>query len=541
MSRAVVAFAGYLLAVVVLTWPLAPMSSTHLPHTGGWFVSDLYYAGWALSWQTHALMTDPAHFVDGNIYGGVPLALFYGTPGFGLLPIFAPIFAATANTTLALDVTFLASLAWTATMIHLVVVAWTGSRPAGIAAASTYLTSRAAIDLCGTAPQYTALSAIPLIAWLLARDGLGRRETTALAALVVVQALTDVVYIAVPVVATIGVLACARLAHARSRADGRRIAIALVAAGCALLPIYACYAAVRFANPDLEHQTVWKTPQKLWIDMSTFMPAGNAPMSLDLFAFVPAIAGVLAMTRAGGRAVPRRAWRQAALWFGVSFAISWVIPVLVPGLRDVLAATRIRNVVRMGFVALIGLCLLTGLGFAACAAAATSRAPRLVARGAPLLLLLPWLWTRVAYAPWPLWGFPIAPAPVLGPEGAVLQRGIGPVLELPVGNPDLETESHAAAMYRSTAHWRTLLNGYASYYPRGFRDRVEIARQLPGAHALEILRRDTGLTTIVVHAAGIPGLTIGRWRDAIARHRLRNVHVEHDDGDVFVLTVLPLE
>jgi hypothetical protein len=157
-------------------------------------------------------MTDPAHFADGNIYGGTPQALFYGTPGW-LLPIFAPIFAATANTTLALDVTFLASLAWTATMIHLVVVAWTGSRPAGIAAASTYLTSRAAIDLCGTAPQYTALAAIPLIAWLLARDGFGRRETVSLAALVAVQALTDVVYVALPVVATVAVLAIARLAR----------------------------------------------------------------------------------------------------------------------------------------------------------------------------------------------------------------------------------------------------------------------------------------------------------------------------------------
>jgi len=239
MSRAAVAFAGYLLAVVVLTWPLAPMSSTHLPHTGGWFVSDLYYAGWALSWQTHALMTDPAHFADGNIYGGTPLALFYGTPGFGLLPMFAPIFAATGNTTLALDVAFLLSLAWTATMIHLVVVAWTDSRPAGIAAASTYLTSRGVIGLCAAAPQYAALAAIPLIAWLLARDGLGRRETIALAALVAVQALTDVIYIAVPVVTTLGVLALARLAHARSRPDGRRIVMALVVAGCALLPIYA--------------------------------------------------------------------------------------------------------------------------------------------------------------------------------------------------------------------------------------------------------------------------------------------------------------
>jgi hypothetical protein len=238
-------------------------------------VSDLYYVGWALSWQTHALMTDPAHFADGNIYGGTPLALFYGPPGFGLLPIFAPIFAATANTTLALDVAFLTSLAATATTIHLVVVAWTGSRLAGVAAASTYLTSRAAIDLCGSQPQYAALAAIPLIAWLLARDGLTPREAIWLAALLAVQALTDVVYVAVPVIATVGAFAIVRLADARTRTDGRRTATALVAAGCALLPIYAGYAAVRWANPDLAQQTVWKTPQKLWVNLSTFMAHRN--------------------------------------------------------------------------------------------------------------------------------------------------------------------------------------------------------------------------------------------------------------------------
>jgi hypothetical protein len=539
-ASAVLTFAGYAAATVLLTWPLASALTTHLPHTTGWFVSDLYYLGWALSWQTHALLTDPTRFADGNIYGGAPLALFYGTPGFGLLPFFAPTFAATGNPTLALDLAFLASLAMTATSIHLVVVAWTRSQAAGVAAASVFLTSRAAIDLCGAIPQYTALAGIPPIAWLLARDRLTRRTTIALGALVAVQAVTDVVYVALPLVATVGIVALARLADRRSRGDGWRIVLALVVAGCALLPVYGGYVAVRWANPDLAHQTVWKGSRRLLIDFSTMLPLGNAPLSLDAIAFVPAIVGALAAVVAGraARVSSSRAWWQAALWFAVSFAMSWALPLAVPSLRDVLASSMVRDVVRLGFVALVALCLLTGLGFGACVAL-IARGPAVVARGAPLLLLAIWLWSRVGQGPWPLGQYPLEAAPVPGPEASILRSGRGPVLELPMGDPDLETRSHAAAMYRSTAHWRTLLNGYSSYHPANFHRRMEIARTLPSASGLDTLRRQTGLTSIVVHADAFPRLTIGRWRDAVERGILRGVRIDFVNEDVLVATVLP--
>src|SRR5881397_77853 len=54
-------------------------------------------------------------------------------------------------------------------------------------------------------------------------------------------------------------------------------------------------------------------------------------------------------------------------------------------------------------------------------------------------------------------------------------------------------------MYRSTFHWRPLLNGYSSYYPAGFGERMTIADHLPDADALTTLRRETGLDAILVH------------------------------------------
>ncbi len=59
-ARVAALFVGYLGLALALTWPLGAHVTTDLPHVAGTFESDLYYAGWALAWQTHALATAPA-------------------------------------------------------------------------------------------------------------------------------------------------------------------------------------------------------------------------------------------------------------------------------------------------------------------------------------------------------------------------------------------------------------------------------------------------------------------------------------------------
>jgi hypothetical protein len=122
--------ACYLAVVVALTWPLAALMTTHLPRTFQPVGADMHLTGWALAWQTHALATDPVHVLDANVYWPHRLALLYGTPGFGLLPAFAPVFLASGNPTLALDAALLLCLALTATTLHLVVTRWTASSAA---------------------------------------------------------------------------------------------------------------------------------------------------------------------------------------------------------------------------------------------------------------------------------------------------------------------------------------------------------------------------------------------------------------------------
>jgi hypothetical protein len=375
------------------------------------------------------------------------------------------------------------------------------------------------------------------IVGLLAADRVTVRRAWALAALIALQMTTDLVYVAGPLVLVVGIVALVRLSRRSSRTDGLRIVGALALAGVAVAPMAAGYVGVRRANPDLAQQTVWKGMRHLWMDPSTLLPALNAPLSVDLLVFVPIVAGALAIALIGTTPARARAWRHAALWFVVVLAISWVLPVAIPAVRDIYAAARMRDIVRLGFPGLVALCLLVGLGFASVADAVVAYAPSRLARLTPVVLLALWLPTRVAHAPWPPGEVPVGPAPVPGREAAVLARRAGPVLELPIGNPDVDTESHAAAMYRSTAHWRTLVNGYSSYYPHGFRERMELARELPDRRALGLLRDETGLTSIVVHAAGMPQLTIGRWRAAMRRGELPGVRIEYADDDVLVVSV----
>src|SRR5262249_34920067 len=81
----------------------------------------------------------------------------------------------------------------------------------------------------------------------------------------------------------------------------------------------------------------------------------------------------------------------------------------------------------------------------------------------------------------------------------------------------------AEAMYRSTLHWRPLLNGYSSYWPAGFHERMEATALLLTPSVLKTFVCDTGLRSILVdvrvpfpgrdawlraHAAPLPGLRL---------------------------------
>ena len=74
--------------------------------------------------------------------------------------------------------------------------------------------------------------------------------------------------------------------------------------------------------------------------------------------------------------------------------------------------------------------------------------------------------------------------------------------------------SNAIAMYRSTTHWRPLVNGYSSYWPAGFVERIALSRRVPNPEALQKLVCQTGVRSILVNLIGYPPQSRLMWRRA---------------------------
>jgi hypothetical protein len=55
------------------------------------------------------------------------------------------------------------------------------------------------------------------------------------------------------------------------------------------------------------------------------------------------------------------------------------------------------------------------------------------------------------------------------------------------------------------------LNGYASYFPADFIERMKVAAHLPNASALAQLRQETGLELVWVHTDYLSPDARGRW------------------------------
>jgi len=135
-------------------------------------------------------------------------------------------------------------------------------------------------------------------------------------------------------------------------------------------------------------------------------------------------------------------------------------------------------------------------------------------------------------------GYPLVPA--IGPNDPLvvaLRNGQGPVLELPVSTGIPTITRHARAMYAALWHWRPLLNGYASYWPAEFATRMAIAQRLPDPKALRLLRRTTGLATIVVHLDALDALPRASWNAALVAPRDDFISKRRVGRDVVVIDV----
>ena len=543
--------------VVWLTWPLGAHLATHRANTHPACGFDPLHIAWALAYQTHALTSNPARLSEANIYFPAHRALFYGDGGFGALPYFMPTFLLTGNPALSLNLTFLGCVVLTVGALHLVVHKWTGSHLGGFVAAWTFLMTRWTLwEFIPSAPQYAVLQYLPLIVLVAAEPAASFKRALLLLPLVVLQSLASLLYLGAAVFAPLTLLALVRLARPATRRAGFRLLGVLLLAGLVLLPVAAEYGAVRAANPGLDDQTYWR-----WWHPVTTLPWGllwgygaSTAVPIATVGLIAVGAASLALS-ARSRRLPWActAWAHSAFWAGtgaimsLSPAATWHgRPVRLPNAMiadwlPIYQFLRIPN--RLGVVGLVGLALLTGVAFAECARRLRDRERRdLFARFGPAALAT--LVVAGAYAEYSRAepgfdrdalprSYPLALATSSdSPVVRALQAPGGPLIELPVGLlPPLGCVPgpHAQAEYRSIFHWRPLLNGYSSYWPAGFLERMVLASRLPDPEALSTLRRETDLEMILVHVQDLEPLQVPPWL-AIAEHGAGGLRLLTRDG-----------
>jgi hypothetical protein len=577
---------AYGVAVLWLTWPLGAMITTHLPNTAFSCPFDPLLLAWALAHESRTLFTAPGQLFHANIFHPDPYALLYGETGIGALPCFMPVFLLTGNPALALNATFLGSTVLTASVLHWVVARWTLSALAGGVAAAGFLLTRWVLwTHAPCVPTYALLQYLPLILLVSCEVQSSRRRALLLAALVVLQGLSNA-YLALAVLVPLLLLSGVRLARPAARIAALQSLAAVGIAALVLFVLYSGHLLLRGANPQLLAQTWWgmRLETKLPFGPLSYMTPLGVPLVIPVLAVLGTVA-VLGSIRENE--VPRRVWGVLWLWT-ISSALLSLPPVAwwgaaeisVPylalphrlGLYDVI---RIPD--RFGAGALIALCVLGGLAFAECGARlsrALGRAGRAATRAALAASVIGLAYLEYVHGAEGNWlgairaqGFKVRfpgadrpfdpPPPFLHvrrlppsyplqraaslspPMVALLRGGRGALLEVPVGAESGGTPAlQARAQYRSITHRRPLVNGYSGYYPREFPARMALARGLPDPLAVARLRLQTGLTSILVHLDELPPEERHRWLQALVGRA--DLALVHRDGNQLLFALTPI-
>ena len=565
----VVAFVVYAAIVIWITWPLASQITTHLAVPQPRLLFDTLFTTWSLAWTSHTLSSAPSNLLNANTYYPAEHALLYGPTAFGALPNFAPAFLLTGNPALAINLTLLGGIALTAWTLHFVVVRWTASHLGGLAAASTFLATPWVWHWVPTVPFYAVLQYLPLIVLFAAKPRHSIGTALALVTLVTVQCLVDPLNLSAAILTTLGLTALYRLSRRDTRSAGLHAIAILGVSAIVMLPVYYGYLSVAASNPDLKHQTLWAFAApynpllanyvhwigdlmyiKTQLSWRLLRPAG--PTNIPIAAWLAILLGALSVGTTlwrGGFVQARRGWTHAAYWAAMGMLLS-MQPVIVAFDHTIWLPHILFSVVpsvrvvwhRLGVIGLIGLSLLAGIALSECAAriGVGGRWRRLcgLARLSLAAALVGAMFAQRFHDAPP---YPTLEAAALRGGSSVvheLRQSRGPLLELPLDERDSKKAlPHAAAMYRSIFHWRPLLNGYSSYWPAGFAERMAVAERLPEPDALEDLRGETGLAAILVNTRWCRPNRCAAWLGLAQRGGRDDLRLVLRDRDVLLFAV----
>ena len=513
----------FLALAAAMTWPLARELERAVVQPA----EDPQLNSWIMAWDAHALLTEPAHLFQGNIFYPYPYALAYSEHLLGSAVLGLPFQLLWRNAVAVHNLLVLLSFALSGFGAYLLGRRLSGSRAAGLIAGLVFAFCPYKM---GQLHHFQNLSAqwMPFALLFLervVRQG-RRRDMFLLGLFIVLQGFSSVYYtlfLAVGLVIAAAIMLLGQWWGAWRVAARRLGALALTGllAGAVLVPVYLPYARAAElldAGRSLSYVT------QLSPDALNYLatPAGNllygtltAPWRKEpegalwpgLLALLLAGAGLWAGLRARSRAV--RTWCWTLLALALTAGVLSLGPTIhlagralvrgpyillwryLPGFQAVRVPARFAVLVMLGLAGLaaVGMGHLLGDGRA--------RWRRLAGGAAALLIVLEY-WS----APLPLaQAYTASPTPEVYRWLAEQPADVS-VLELPI---DVYPAFSHDILYlgQSTRHWRRLVNGYSGIFPPGYLALSRMMQDFPSQETVDVLRR-LGVDYVIVHRDQLP-------------------------------------
>ena len=456
---------------------------------------DSYFSVWRLAWVAHQIRADPGRLFDGNIFFPEPATLAYSDAM--LLPALAvaPLHWLGVSPVVVYNVTLLAAFVASGLAAYALVRYLTGSTGAAVLGGVVFAFApfrMAHFDHLEL--QFAFWIPLAALAWHRAADHDRLTDYLKAGALAAAQVLSSIYY-GIFLVTWLSVMTI--LWHIRAP---RRAASALVfslAIPLAVMAIYSVpYQKSHDAVGDQSRSEVARYSARPMDFLSA--PATNRLYRRtarwggnERYLFAGFVAVALSVAGLWGTSDARLRIHAAGLAFSMVLALGFNAGLYILLYDWVQPFRGLRVPARAGILVLLSIAVLAGAGLARIVNCARSRTVRLVAfvvaigacaaeyRTSPRLVTVD-LRPTIQYA-------------------ILRDMPDAVVFEWPVTVPwRLDIMHDAYYMYRSTAHWRPLLNGYSGNYPRAYLDLLVRMQAFPRASALRYLRQ-RGATVLVVH------------------------------------------
>lgn len=504
LASDVLAPAGaYALVLVVLLWSKLGVLATELPRDPNFY--DAQLITWILSWVAHAALDPVATVFDANINFPSPAQLTGSDYFLSSQLLFAPLWWATGNPVLAVNLTTLATY-WLAALCCERLLRAVGCRAdVAFVCGLVFMLGPLQTPFNVHVLQYP-IFLLPLLALALAR--LRERPDLARAAVVALVfscGLLASMYAAV----LLGVAALLWAAFELARPlPGRAsfLALGLAAALVAALPLFAVLPSylARAATQSLHEPTSLGSSMGDVLADPALLPLVVARLRIEIALVVLALPGLVGLVR--GDAVARRLVPVGLACVVVAILLGGGVPTALRGTIAEDLFRFLRYTHRFGVVLSFGGTLLLAAGLTTVAGWLPARLARLVA---VLVLVLVLVGKGSS-----LGGAATSEAVALGRDRGVhatvaevvAANGPGPILQLPryghrfAGEGDRELLD-LDAMLASTLHWQPLVTGYTGHQPAQSLLVRDLVRVLPNADALADLIDITHLRWILLRPA----------------------------------------